>query len=339
MPRIAIIGVGLIGGSIGLALKRANIANLEIAGYDERGAGRARKLGAIDREERSAARAVEGAALTVIAVPISQLRGVLEEIAPALTEGAVVTDTASTKREVIAWADELLPDTVSFVGGHPIAGKETAGVDVAEAALFEGRPWAVIPSVRASEAAIHAVENLATATGARPVIVDAAEHDSYLAAVSHLPLLAATALFSLASASSAWPELASLSGPGFRDTTRLASTPPELSHDIVLTNRENVLHWLDRYTEELRRFRALIADGAQQEELFKALATVQTTRDAFLRGLPTREEAMSADMLSAGERITAFLVGEFAVRRTKEIQQMMERGERPDDGPRREERR
>lgn len=341
MPRIAIIGVGLIGGSIGLALKRANISGLEVAGYDEKGTSRARKLGAIDREERSAARCVEGAALTVVAVPISQLRAVFEEIAPSLGEGAVVTDTASTKRDVIAWADELLPETVSFVGGHPVAGKETPGVDAAEAALFEGRPWAVIPSVRASEAAIHAVENLAALAGARPVIVDAAEHDSYLAAVSHLPLLAATALFSLASSSSAWPELASLSGPGFRDTTRLASTAPELSHDIALTNRENVLHWLDRYVEELRRFRKLIADGAQQEELFKAFATVQTTRDTFLRGLPTRELGTgAADVLSAGERITAFLVGEFAVRRTKEIQQMIERGEREaDDGPRRDERR
>jgi prephenate dehydrogenase len=340
MARIAIIGLGLIGGSLGLALKRANIANLEVAGYDEKGTSRARKLAAIDREERSAARAVEGAALTVIAVPISQLRSVLEDIAPVLAEGAVVTDTASTKREVISWADELLPETVSFVGGHPIAGKETPGIDAAEAALFEGRPWAVIPSVRASEAAIQAVENLAKLVGARPVIVDAAEHDSYLAAVSHLPLLASTALFSLASSSSAWPELASLSGPGFRDTTRLASTSPELSHDIALTNRENVLHWLDRYMEELRRFRRLIEDGAQQEELFKAFATVQTTRDSFLRGLPTREESSSAaEVLSAGERISAFLMGEFAVRRTKEIQQMLEQRERAAEQPRRDDRR
>jgi prephenate dehydrogenase len=341
MARIAIIGLGLIGGSLGLALKRANIADLEIAGYDEQGTGRARKLGAIDREARSAAKAVEGAALTIIAVPISQVRSVLEEIAPALAEGAVVTDTASTKREVIAWADELLPETVSFVGGHPIAGKEVAGIDAAEAELFQGRAWAVIPSVRASERAISAVENLVALVGARAVIVDAAEHDSYLAAVSHLPLLLSTALFSLASSSSAWPELASLSGPGFRDVTRLASTPPELSHDIVLTNRENVLHWLDRLAEELRRFRKLVEDGAQQEELFKALATVQSTRDAFLRELPVRETGTgAADMLSAGERITAFLMGEFAVRRTKEIQEMIEKGERPSaEGPRREDRR
>jgi len=342
MARIAIIGLGLIGGSLGLALKRANIANLELAGYDadRRTGGRARKLGAIDREARSAADAAESAALTVIAVPISHLRTVLEEIAPALPEGAVVTDTASTKRDVIVWADELLPAPVSFVGGHPIAGKEQGGIDAADAALFEGQAWAVIPSVRASERAISAVENLVALVGARAVIVDAAEHDSYLAAVSHLPLLLSTALFSLASRSSAWPELASLAGRGFRDITRLASTSPELSHDICLTNRENVLHWLDRFAEELRRFRGLVEDGARQEELFKALATVQSTRDAFLHQLPVRPQAGSdIEMLSAGERITAFLMGEFAVRRTKEIQELIEKGERPSaEGPRRGER-
>ena len=100
------------------------------------------------------------------------------------------------------------------------------------------------------------------------MLIDAEEHDSYLAAVSHLPLVLSTALFSLASRSQAWPELAAFAGPGFRDTTRLASSSPDMSHDISLTNRENLLHWLDRFGEELARFRKLIEDSGNQKDLF-----------------------------------------------------------------------
>src|SRR3990170_6670356 len=328
MPRLAIIGLGLIGGSLGLALKRAQLERLEVVGRDtEYGvAARARRLGAIDREARSAAEAAEGAAVVIVATPILQVRKVFEEIAPALGEGAVVTDTASTKREVLRWAEELLPPEVSFVGGHPIAGKETPGLDAADASLFQAGPWALCPPARAAENAIKAIENLIAGVGARPVLIDAEEHDSYLAAVSHLPLIVATALFSLASESQAWPELASLAGPGFRDTTRLASSSPDLSHDICLTNRENLLHWLDRYGEELRRLRPLIADGKGQEELIKTFAKVQAARDAFLQAPPERLGPMrDTELLSAGERMLSLMVGEYVVRRTKEIQQLVER--------------
>jgi prephenate dehydrogenase len=334
MPRLAIIGLGLIGGSLGLALKQAGLPGLEIAGHDaEYGVnGRARKRGAIDTEARHPAEAVEGAAAVVVATPILQMRDVFERIAPALGENAVVTDTASTKRDVVRWAAELLPEDVHFVGGHPIAGKEVAGIDAADAALFQGRPWAITPSLSASEQAINTVENLVTCTGARPVLIDAEEHDSYLAAVSHLPLIAATALFSLASRSKAWPELAALAGPGFRDTTRLASTNPGLSHDIALTNRANLLHWLDRYGEELRRFRALIEKAGDPKELIEAFATVQAARDAFLEAPPPKPgPEREIDKVSAGERMLSFMVGEYVLRRTREVQEMIERRERGEE--------
>ena len=331
MPRLAIIGLGLIGASLGLAVKRAALESLEVVGHDvEFGVnGKARKLGAIDREARHPAQAVEGAALVVVAVPVLQMRTVFEQIAPALAEGAVVTDTASTKRDVLRWAAELLPDTVEFVGGHPIAGKETSGVEAADATLFDGRPWAITPGTDTSERAIKTVENLAALVGARPVLIDAEEHDSYLAAVSHLPLIAATALLSLASGSQAWPELSNLAGPGFRDTTRLASTSPDLSHDISLTNRDHLLHWLDRYVDELRRLRGLIADDESREQLIEAFAKAQTDRDAYLAGPAPR--GPQADIGSMGERMMAFMVGEYVVRRTKEVQELMEKRERGED--------
>jgi prephenate dehydrogenase len=337
MPRLAIIGLGLIGGSLGLALKRAKLEGLEIVGFDlEWGVGgNARRKGVIDVESRSLAGVVDGAAVVVVATPISQIKRVFEEIAPNLGEGAVVTDTASTKLDVLRWAKELLPEHVSFVGGHPIAGKETSGLDAADASLFEGRAWAVTPSVDASQSAVNAVENMITLVGAQPVMIDAAEHDSYLAAISHLPLLAAAALFSLAKDSQAWADLGLLAGPGFRDTTRLASTNPSLGHDICLTNRENVLHWIDRYIEELRRYRGLIADETQ-DELYKMLLKTQLDRDAFLERPPERERPSSnVEMASSGDRMLSFMVGEYVVRRTKEIERLVERQESRDDPRRR----
>jgi prephenate dehydrogenase len=324
MPRLAIVGLGLIGGSLGLALKRADLKNLEIVGFDlEWGVGgQARRKGVIDVESRSLAGVGEGAAIVVIATPISEIKRVFEEIGPGLADGAVVTDTASTKGEVMRWAKELLPGRVNFVGGHPIAGKEKAGLDEADASLFQGRAWAVIPSVHASQKAVQAIENMVEAVGAVPVLIDAAEHDSYLAAISHLPLVAASALFSLAKESQAWNDLGVLAGPGFRDTTRLASSNPSMAHDISLTNRENMLHWLDRYIEELRRFRGLIADETQ-EDLYKALLKVQMERNEFLANPPERERpASNAEIGSAGERMLTFMVGEYFVKRAKEIERL-----------------
>ena len=333
MPRLAIIGLGLIGGSLGLALKRAQLEGLEIVGHDAAWgvSGHARKLGAIDHDARNVAAAAEGAAVIVIATPILHVSQVLEELAPALGEGAVVTDTASTKREVLRWADEQLPEGASFVGGHPIAGKEQSGLDAADAALFEGRPWAITPSSGTTEQAVSTVESLIAAVGAHPVPIDAEEHDSYLAAMSHLPLIASTALFSLASESEAWPDLAALAGPGFRDATRLAATNPDLSHDLCLTNRDNLVHWIDRYGEELRRLRGLIEDGQTQDELLKAFAKAQVARDAFSQELPSRRgPETDVERVSAGERMLSFMVGEYIVRRTKEMEEILKRRETED---------
>ncbi|MGB2696054.1 MAG: prephenate dehydrogenase/arogenate dehydrogenase family protein [Dehalococcoidia bacterium] len=334
MVRLAIIGLGLIGGSFGLALKRERPDDFEIVGCAATRETRvkARKRGVIDVEARSAAEAVAGAAFVFIATPISAVRAVLEEIAPALADGAIVTDAASTKRDVLRWADELLPERVQFVGGHPIAGKEESGIEVADAALFEQRPWAIVPSRRASEQSVLTIERLVQVVGATPVSIDAEEHDSYLAAVSHLPLFASIALFSLARESQAWPDLAVLAGPGFGGATRLASTNPALSHDITLTNRDNVVHWLDRYIDELRRLRALVADEAAIEELIKTLATAQTERDRFVSQPQVRkEQPLEGESLSAGDQMRSILIGDFASRRLKEMGQIME----PDDKERR----
>ena len=322
MERISIIGLGLIGGSLGLALKRSGLGEVEVVGHDREWGvgGRAERAGAIDRSARDLTAAVRDAPLIILATPILAMREVLEAVAPVLREGCVVTDTGSTKAQVLGWAAEILPPHAHFVGGHPMAGKERSGLDAADGDLFRGAPYCIVPTVTADERAINTVLGLIAIVGAYPVFVDAAEHDSYVAAVSHLPIVLSAALFSLVRGSQAWPDMSALAATGFRDATRLASGDPGLSHDICLTNKEAVLHWLDRFSDELRRIRELVAGN--DEELFKTFARIQMDREAFL-SQPREARSMppvpGAEGLSSGERMAALLVGEHWAKRLREI--------------------
>ena len=328
MRRIVIIGLGLIGGSIGLGLKAAELPGIDIVGSDIDGSREraAKKSGAIDRGEHDLARAVRDARLVIVAVPIAALREVFTAIAPHLADGAVVTDTASTKGEVMKWATELLPESISFVGGHPMAGKEQTGIDHADAALFQGRAYCVCPTVNSSPAAIKSVVGLAQALGAEPLFIDAEEHDVYAAAISHLPLIAATALFNLLRESPSWDDLGQLASTGFHDMTRLASSDPTMSNAIWKTNREAIIHWVDRLTEELKRLRGMLSD-AHDEELFKLFAETKLQRDEFIANPPRRESAARGPEVDRSRALLDILVGGMMadnIRRVSKIPEMME---------------
>lgn len=336
--RVVIIGLGLIGGSIGLRLEAANLPGLEIVGSDIDGSREraAKKAGAIDRGEHNLARAVADARLVIIAVPITALRDVFTAIAPHLADGAVVTDTASTKAEVMKWATELLPESVSFVGGHPMAGKEQTGIDHADAALFEERAYCICPTINSSPSAIQSIVGLAHVLGAVPMFIDAEEHDAYAAAISHLPLITATALFSLLRQSPSWDDLGQLASTGFRDMTRLASGDPAMSNAIWKTNREAIIHWVDRLAEELKRLRGMLSD-AQDEELFKLFAETKLQRDEFIANPPRRESAAQGPQVDRGRALLDILVGGMMaenIRRVSKIPEMMEEARQqagPDD--------
>jgi prephenate dehydrogenase len=310
MSKIAIIGLGLIGTSIALALKRSGGSN-EVVGFDKlRESGEwVQSMGAIRTATPSVEAAVSGASMVIVATPIINMRKVFEEMAPHLQKGTVVTDTASTKEDVMRWAREQLPAGTQFVGGHPMAGKEQAGPGAAEPTLFDGRPYCVIPGEGATTGSVNAVLDLARAIGARPFFLDAAEHDSYAAGISHAPLIASIALFTMVRSSAAWPELAAMAGPGFRDLTRLASGMPEMAHDICLTNRENLLHWLERYVAEIQRLAALI-DGGEPAALFRALAEAQIERENFITEAPQRKDSIQqVDLPTAGEMFMDSMIG------------------------------
>ncbi len=318
--RITIIGLGLIGGSLGLAIKAAGLPEVEIVGYSRRRVtvNKARKVGAIDRAEHNLPRAVERAGMVIIATPVLAVREVMEQIAPHLEEGCVVTDTGSTKERIMEWAGQLLPPSVSFVGGHPMAGKEKQGIDNAEAGLFRQRAYCICPAVNAHEEAVSAVVSMARLVGAEPLFLDPKEHDQYAAAVSHLPLLASTALFTLLRASPAWTDLAPMAASGFRDVTRLASGDPQMSHDIFLTNRDAAVHWLDRMVDELRRYRDLLEGDAEQ--LLETFAKAQMDRDSFIAEPHPRR--VEADQPDVRQELVNSLIGGWVADRIKKAREL-----------------
>ena len=307
--RISIIGTGLIGSSIGLALAQRPNRQYEIVGADrDRNAPKvAKKMGAIDREVNSLEEAVSGAGLVVIATPVVAARQILQESGKYLSDGAVVTDVCSTKTDIMRWAQEFLPESANFIGGHPMAGREKSGPAAAAADLFKGATWAVTPSPRADERAVGVVLGLVETLGAIPLFVDAGEHDQYAAAVSHLPLVLSVALFRMVRDSQGWDDASLLAGPGFRDVTRLASGDPTMSRDIVTTNREAILHWIDRMQVELSTVKEAIVAG--QEPVYDLFRSTQMDRDTFIANPPARRRPEGPESPSSQDAMGRLFVG------------------------------
>lgn len=311
MTRVAILGTGLIGASVGLRL-RQTLKDVEVVGHDRYldVARTAERRGAIQRVLHTPEDAVKDADVVIIAAPILAIRDLLQDIAPVVGPDTVITDTGSTKVEVMRWAAELLPGHRGFVGGHPMAGKTEFGPAAADPALFEDARWVVLPPPTASEHAVATVTNLVESMGARLVFMDAEEHDAYTAAVSHMPMMAAIALFSMERASEAWPELSALAAGGFRDMTRLAATDPAMAFDIASTNRGHIVHWLNRYIETLRELSRRVADEAGEEDLYRLIAATEWEYTSFRAGNVGRTENVSKAMSSMdGVGFGDFLAG------------------------------
>ena len=336
MDKIAIIGLGLIGGSIGMALRQTNTPNLEIVGHDiEPRTNRAAvKRGAVDRTALRLSEAVEEANMVILAAPVLGIRETLEVIADMLSPGCVVTDTGSTKEAIMTWAEEYLPDEVSFVGGHPMAGREASGIDAADPDLFRGGRYVVIPGRKASDEAVKAVLNLVTALGARPFFLDAFEHDSYAAAVSHMPMILSSALVTGTAKSASWREISKLASTGFRDVTRLASGDPVMSLDICLTNRDGLLYWIDETVKELLVYRKQISAATQKEgteeatdQLAETFARAWQTREKWLSLYESgRDEEPEGERLpTSGEFMSDFFFGTALKNRYKRMGSLFER--------------
>ena len=279
--RVAVIGVGLIGGSFALALKAAGRCG-HVAGIG-RGAANlrlAQERGIIDSIAQDAA----GADLVLIATPVAQYPQILAALAPRLKATALVTDAGSTKRDVVAAARAALGAKISqFVPAHPIAGAERSGAAAASAELFRGKRVVLAPLQENSAEGVAAVEAAWSACGARVGRMSAEEHDAVFAAVSHLPHLLAYALVHEFAGRGNSAQLFGYAAGGFRDFTRIASSHPEMWRDICVANRAPLLAELERYAEKLRTLRPLLerGDGAALERLF---AEARAARERWLSG-------------------------------------------------------
>lgn len=278
--RVAIIGLGLIGGSLGLALKAAGS---EVSGYARRSetASTALARGVVDRCGSDMPSTIKGADIIVIATPVLTVKEVLVEIAAHLPKGAIVTDVSSTKAEVMKWAGEHLPAKTCFIGGHPMAGKEVAGIAAADADLFRGCTYCLVPGGNVKAEQRRKIEDMVKAVGAKPFYIDAREHDEFVAAVSHLPHLLSVALVSTTVNNPNWTAMSRLAASGYRDTTRLASGDPRMSRDICLTNRKPIVEALDGYIDRLKELRRLLNGG--DENIEEAFIKAREAREDWLR--------------------------------------------------------
>jgi prephenate dehydrogenase len=329
MQRVLIVGLGLIGGSIGLALRRWSEERksdgrrpLEITGFDTNldHQRAAEKLGAVDRGAWDLSKAVREADIVVLATPVNSMREIMQDLAPNLKSGAIVTDTGSTKAQVLAWASEILPQDIHFVGGHPMAGK-TQSIEGADADLFAGATWCIAPSVTASEDAVRTVLGLVAAAGAEPFFIDPGEHDAYVAGVSHLPFALSASLMNAVARDPSWREMKTLTAGGFRDTTRLAAGSPAMHRDILVTNREAAVRWIDAVTDTLSELRRILASdsetaAADLENFFseardaRAVWATQTTREGEL----LQGTAAELSPESVGDHMGRMFLGGFAKR-------------------------
>jgi prephenate dehydrogenase len=254
--RVAIVGLGLIGGSMALALNHAKAAQ-HIAGYDpeKRVAQTARKIGAIDQSCPTLADAVRSAELVIVATPIGQMRSLLQDIAAVASPGTVVTDVASTKAQVMSWAEEYLPASVFFVGGHPILRKETFNDEPATASLFKHCVYCLTPTKRTSSKALDKVMQLIAILDARVRFLEPVEHDGLVAGVNQLPIVISAMLMNTVAGSPSWPDAAIVAEKSMYDMTRMTSNDPEAYRDMCLTNSEALSRWLSEYIRELNTFR------------------------------------------------------------------------------------
>jgi len=290
--RIALVGIGLIGSSIARVIRREGLANTIVVNTRRSETlARARELGLGDEYFETAADAVEDADLVIVSVPVGASGSVAAEIAGTLKPGAIVTDVGSTKRSVLEQMEPVLPKTVHFIPGHPIAGTEHSGPDAGFAGLFEGRWCILTPPPRTNEEALARLTRFWERCGSKVDTMDPQHHDLVLAIVSHLPHIIAYNIVGTADdlETVTKSEVIKYSASGFRDFTRLAASDPTMWRDVCLHNKDAILEMLARFSEDLSALQRAIrwSDGEKLFDLF------------------TRTRAIRRSIIEAGQEVDA----------------------------------
>ncbi|MBU5615032.1 prephenate dehydrogenase [Geomonas azotofigens] len=281
--KMAVIGVGLIGGSLARVLREKGAVDEVVGvGRGEANLKRGVELGVLDSYTTDAREGVAGADLVFVATPVCTIPKVVAEIAPYLAPGCIVTDGGSVKETVVTACEPLMPKGTFFVGGHPIAGTEHSGVEASFSTLYVGRRCIVTPTANTDPVALEKVVELWKVAGSTVPLMDPVQHDLVVAAISHLPHMVA---YSLVNAVDGYDrfggDLLSFSAGGFRDFTRIASSDPVMWRDIALTNRDAILEMMDFFSVYLEKLRALVAQG-DADGLQAFFLNSKQKRDAIL---------------------------------------------------------
>ncbi|OPL12594.1 MAG: hypothetical protein AVO34_07090 [Firmicutes bacterium ML8_F2] len=257
----ALIGTGLIGGSIGLALREKGLVG-KIIGFDRDGVTcrKAVQREAVDLAVESPAEAVQDADLVILAVPVISAVEVLRELMPVIGRGTIITDVGSTKSAIMAAVEQILPAGVSFIGGHPMAGSEESGIESAEPALLENAIYVLTPAPGTSEQAVDKLSVLIDHIGAQPIVLDPLKHDRIVAMVSHLPHIAAASLVQSVAGTEDMELVRTLAAGGFRDSTRIALGNPEIWRDICISNRWALLAALKSFKASINKLEKYLAE-------------------------------------------------------------------------------
>lgn len=287
--QITIVGLGTIGASAGLALRRYQ-DKLTVVGHDRDpgAAGQAKKLGAVDRTDWNLVGAVSGADRVLLALPASEIRDTLKFIAQDLKPGCVIVDTADIKAPVMAWATELLPAGVHFVGGHPVVLVDPEGNEAARADLFERKLFCLTADRTTHDGAVHLAADLVEALGAQPFFLDPVEHDGMAAAVEHLPVVLAGALMAAASRSASWQDMRKLAGAQFFTGTQVMARTGKDAAAGLIANRESLLRWIETLMAELAAWQAQLQAGEEDDlaaRLEEGLLTGRRWVSAYERGV------------------------------------------------------
>jgi prephenate dehydrogenase len=283
IPRLAVVGVGLIGGSLALALKDAGAVGEVIGiGRGLKNLEKALELGVVDRFTRDPAQGVKEADLVFLATPVLTLNEIAASVVPHMKQGAVLTDGGSVKGTVVAAIEPILPAGIHFVPGHPVAGTEKSGVEAAFATLYQGRRCILTPTEKTDPGALDMVRKVWEAAGSEVVVMDVEKHDRILAAISHLPHMVAYALVNAVGSYDRYEEnILEYSAGGFRDFTRIASSDPTMWRDIALTNREALVEMMERFATFFTELKEdiLLGDG---DRLYEFFLRSKQSRDAIL---------------------------------------------------------
>jgi prephenate dehydrogenase len=286
--KITIIGVGLLGGSIGLAARTLRVAG-EIAGFvrREKTIAECEKYGATDFATTDLLAAVSDSDLVILCTPLAQMRPLAAQFLPALKRGAIVTDVGSVKADVVRELESLIAKSGAyFIGSHPMAGGEKNGVAAARADLFANAVCVVTPTKKSNAAAVRKLEKFWKSLGARVLKLDAAQHDLFVSRTSHLPHVTASALANLVLHPASPKAQAQLCASGFRDTTRIASGSPEMWRDIALANRKNLSRSLDAFISELQKFQRALK-SADAKTVAKFFEAAKSRRDDWTKSNPS----------------------------------------------------